>query len=85
MLEYNIKNVMLVDARKEHSANSEIQTDGIIEEGRGQCTCRLLLKFIPRICSAALFPDTSPPPGPVFVDVYGHLGIDSKNRFRMKN
>ncbi len=22
---------------------------------------------------------------PVFVDVYGHLGIDSKNRFRMKN
>ncbi len=21
----------------------------------------------------------------VFVDVYGHLGIDSKNRFRMKN
>ncbi len=23
--------------------------------------------------------------GPVFVDVYGHLGIDSKNRFRMKN
>ncbi len=24
-------------------------------------------------------------PGPVFVDVYGHLGIDSKNRFWMKN
>jgi hypothetical protein len=22
---------------------------------------------------------------PVFVDVYGHLGIDSKNRFHMKN
>ncbi len=25
------------------------------------------------------------PPEPVFVDVYGHLGIDSKNRFYMKN
>jgi hypothetical protein len=22
---------------------------------------------------------------PVFVDVYGHLGFDSKNRFHMKN
>ncbi len=45
--------------------------------GRGGGGGGLLLQFSP-------FPPFSTAE-PVFVDVYGHLGIDSKNRFHLKN
>ncbi len=48
-------------------------------EQQGGKLFRLLSQWRPRIR-----PLLAPQAGPVFVDVYGHLGIDSKNRFRMK-